>query len=87
MRGGSGVHQRPDWVKEWIANKGQYVTLECGHREDLKNRTLMIKVFGGNDKAVWCYDCEDMSTVVKAIGLYEYHFGYPAPAIPDNPLF
>lgn len=87
-RSGASVHSRPDWLKDWIANKGQYVKLTCGHRVDLNERTVLIditKVDGA--KKVWCYMHEDVYDIEKSIGVFEMHYGFPPPPIPDEPMF
>lgn len=86
VRGGSGVHQRPDWVKEWLANQGKYVALHCGHRTDLNDRIAMF-VINSAKREVWCYQCGEASEVIRSIGLFEFKYGYPAPATPELPGF
>lgn len=82
---GSSVHSRPDWLQEWIENKGQYVKLRCGHRLDLKDDRTMTKVDG--QKKAWCYMHEDVVEIEKSIGLFEFHYGFPPPPTPDEPPY
>lgn len=91
VRGGAGVHSgkaKPDWLKEWIANKGKYVRLACGHRVDLNDRTVLTEVVKQDGaKRVWCYMHEEVYDIEKSIGLFEWHYGFPPPVQPEFPEF
>lgn len=82
---GSGIHARPDWLKDWIENKGQYVRLDCGHRLDLKGEITLTTVDG--TRQAWCYMHEETVGIGKPIGLFEFHYGFPPPEEPDTPQY
>lgn len=64
--GGSYTHARPqglEWRKEWLANQGQYVTLQCGHEEDLNDKAiLIIKSFDGC--TILCEQCNRFVSII-----------------------
>ena len=77
-RGGASP-QSQAWRKEWLENKGQYVRLECGHVEDLHDRTIVIiKTFDGCE--VLCERCNSFETV---IGTHRYQ----SPEYSQDPMF
>lgn len=84
---------RPDWLAEWLANKGHYVKLSCGHLEDLNYGALLIIARFGIQKGrcVMCERCNIWVDVEKPITMQEYfahRYGItPSSTIPDEPLF
>lgn len=83
-RGAFASPGRPQWLIDWIADKGKFVKLACGHNEDLNDRCLIVV---GKDHAVLCERCNTWTTVEKSINLYEYHTGKEPPVQPDEPPF
>lgn len=87
-RPGAGVHARPSWVQEWIANKGKYVRLKCGCRVDLNDRTVLTTITHVDGlRQVWCYFHEEVYEIDKSIGLYEFHYGFAPEPLPDIPPY
>lgn len=84
---------RPDWLTEWLANRGQYVKLSCGHLEDLNYGAILLLARFGADKGrcVMCERCNIWVDVEKSVKLEEYfahRYGItPSSQIPDEPLF
>ena len=78
----------PDWRKEWLANRPQYVLLSCGCFEDLKyGAILIIAVFGiARYKTVFCERCNDWAKVERSATSHEYQ-KLPPITIPEVPLF
>jgi hypothetical protein len=75
------VPQNREWLKEWIENKGQWVELECGHIEDIGDRSLIvIKAFKGC--TVGCERCNKFVSVVRTMVRKT-----PPVKQPDEPLF
>lgn len=68
------------WLKEWLENQGQYVRLECGHTEDLKDRGALII---GN--RVLCDEC-GWTSVRRSIRFLEY-IGLKRTPTPAEPPF
>lgn len=81
--GGSSVHLPPEWLTEWIANKGRYALLSCGHKEDINHNTILVV---GRDHSILCAQCDEWSTVEKRLTFNEY-VDLPPHVIPDEPLF
>ena len=79
----SAPFRRPDWLREWLANKSQFVLLSCGHKEDLNHNTMLLI---RDDHFVMCVQCDDWARVVESLGLLKYH-GIPEPEETDIPLF
>lgn len=80
-----------DWVRDWVANKGQFVRLDCKHFADLKcNGTLVGYRFGAGVKKsrlVLCVTCGEHSAVMRAATVFEV-LGWPKiPPIPEEPPF
>lgn len=78
---------RPGWLKDWIASKGKYVLLVCGHKADLNDRgqtTLEGETKG--DLLTICCHCWQIVAVERHINWNEYT-GTPTATIPDEPLF
>lgn len=86
-----GQKHRADWLTEWLANKGQYVVLDCGCSEDLKWRglTILVKYGGplGKRRVVFCERCNQFSLVKKSATFYEYVGGKKPPPIPEDPPY
>lgn len=80
-------HGRPQWLKDWIADKGRYVLLKCGHKDDLNDQSMIIiRAFGKRQVTVFCERCNDFVHIDKTVGFREYA-NIHAAAIPDEPLF
>lgn len=83
----------PDWLKEWLEKRGQYVKLSCGHLEDLNYGALLIIARFGLHKgrSVMCEQCNIWVDVTAPITMHEYYahrYGItPSSTIPDEPLF
>lgn len=79
---------RPDWLTEWLENRGQYVLLSCGHKEDLKYGHLLIIHKFGLDKGriVMCERCNIWVSVARPITMQDY-FGLPALTTHSEPMF
>ena len=59
---------RPQWLRDWIADKGVYVELECEHKDNINDRStlsIMVKVFGVKQIQVYCETCNIFRRVVK----------------------
>lgn len=80
-RNGS-VRPLADWYVEWLENKGKYVLLECGHKDDLKNKAVVI----GSDREVICPRCNEWKKVTKSLRFSEY-LGIEIPPVPELPQF
>lgn len=86
-RGGqSRIPPRPDWLKDWIADQPQYMTLTCGHKDRVNVRGVIIieTIFDGVQ--MYCDRCQTFAIVNRKISLREY-FGLPAVETTDVPLF
>lgn len=67
------------WLKEWKANRGKWVELSCGHKDDLNDAALLIiNMFDGCD--VYCETCGVFASVVAP-------YKYQSPVYPIEPLF
>lgn len=82
---GGGSHVRADWIRDWLANKGRYVALSCGHQTDLNHNCTTIIV--RDDYQVICTECDDWAKVVKQLTLGEYVGLPPEPDYGDTPPF
>lgn len=79
--------RRPEWLREWIANKSRYVRMECGHKEniaDADSSITLIQTF--NESKLYCRQCKDFRFIKESISLLEF-FGIPKPEYPDTPPF
>lgn len=78
----------PDWLKEWLANRGQYVKLSCGCYEDLTYGALLIIAKFGlqREKTVYCERCNIFAAVRAKATSHEF-FGLPRNHPPEEPLF
>lgn len=80
----AGARSRPEWFREWLANKARYVELSCGHKADLNDRYVVMML---SDHGVACDDCRGAwVTVVRKLSLLEYH-GMKPPKEHDTPMF
>lgn len=80
---------RPQWLKDWIADKGQWVLLSCGHKDNMNDRaTIVIRIFGTRNVEVFCErgKCYRFVSIVRLMKFKEYA-DIPNTAIPDEPLF
>jgi len=80
-------YRRPQWLVDWIRNRGYYVILECGHWESFAeaDTTLcLIKTFEGLE--VHCIDCDGFCKVVNSLTLCEY-MRIPSPVKVSKPQF
>ena len=80
---------RPAWLREWLADKGEYVELACGHKENINDRStlsILQKAFGEKQLHVFCERCDDFRHVAKSLGIREY-LGIQTPENSDVPLF
>lgn len=68
------------WLKDWLANQGEYVRLACGHTEDLKDRGATIV-----GKRVLCDEC-GWTSIKRSISFGEY-IGLRREPTPDDPPF
>ncbi len=79
--GSGGQSGIPSWRRKWIENQVRWVLLECGHIEDINDRTLsFINSFTGAE-----IDCVECSAFVKVVKTLKSKNKYPP--IPDEPLF
>lgn len=81
------THRRPEWLKEWIANKSKYVLLACGHKENIAeadSAITLIQTF--KECQLYCWRCKDFSAIEESISFLEY-LGIPKPEYPDTPPF
>ena len=78
---------RPDWLKEWLADKGKWVELVCGHKADLnENGQILLQGEAKGDVLTICVKCWQFCAVERHISYSEYR-GIPTAVIPDEPLF
>jgi hypothetical protein len=78
---------RPDWFKEWIDDKGEWVLLTCGDKADLKDRgQLILQGEKKGDLLVICEKCWQIPAIERHLSYSEYR-GIPTAVIPDEPLF
>lgn len=94
---GSGPHSQgsnvgkptgsPQWFKEWLEDKGQWVLLTCGDKADLKDRGLTrLEGQKKGDLLVICQKCWQIPAVERHLSYAEYR-GIPTAVTPDEPLF
>lgn len=78
---------KASWLKDWIANQGRWVELECGHKADL-NDTGQTTLEGEKkgDLLTICVGCWQFVRVKRHMKLNEY-LGIPTAVIPDEPQF
>lgn len=86
---GSGTPRgrRPQWLVNWIKERGYYVALECGHWEsfaDADTTLCLIKTFAGLE--VHCLECDGFRKVLNSLTLCEY-MRIPSPAKVSDPPF
>ena len=76
-----------NWLKEWLANKGNWVLLECGNKADLNDngQTMLVGLEVGELRTI-CVKCWLYCRVERHISINEY-LGIPTAVIPDEPLF
>lgn len=77
--GFAGVPQSQDWLKKWIEEKGRWVDLQCGCKEELTDRGLLL-IGTFDDCEVLCERCNRFSRV---IGTHKPK----RTSYPDTPLF
>jgi len=78
---------KPDWYKEWIADKGRWVLLKCGHKADLNERgQIYLTGDKPGDILVICEKCWQIPAVERHLSYAEYR-GIPTAVIPQDPLF
>lgn len=65
---------KPQWLREWIADQGQWCLLTCGHKDNLNDRSmLIIAKFGGKRHVdVFCERCNDFVHVQRLMKWSEY---------------
>lgn len=75
---------------DWIANKGKYVLLACGHKVDLKWRGQVtlegLEDTNKNDVLTNCEPCGKFVAIVRGLSYSEFR-GVPTAVIPGEPLF
>jgi hypothetical protein len=76
---------KPQWLRDWIAEQGQFVLLSCGHKDNLNDRSLIIIAALSGTK-VWCDRCETFAAVIRHMRIHEYA-GLPPKEVSDIPLF
>lgn len=80
---------RPAWLKQWLEDKGKWVKLECGHKENINDRSALVilqKTFGKKNIHVYCETHNAFFAVERALTFNEYR-GVAAKPIPDEPEF
>lgn len=81
--------KRPHWLMDWIANKGKYVQLACGHKVDLKwhgQTTLEGLGDKANEVLTNCDRCGTFSAIERGLSWNEFK-GIPTAVMPEEPLF
>jgi len=77
----------PQWMLDWIANKGKWCLLSCGCKDAWDDRSMTILYrFGAKSTEIWCDRCQRFVLWVKWIEFTEYKDIAPA-VIPDEPPF
>lgn len=79
---------RPDWLRDWIANKGKWVQLACGHKVDLKwpGQYILEGLDGVKEVVTNCEPCGQFSAIERGLSYREYR-GIPTAVTPDEPMF
>jgi hypothetical protein len=75
----------PAWLTEWIANKPEFVVLDCGHKTDVKIPNTILIGFPGGVR-VECVPCGKFVNVKRHIKLLEFK-GIAASKITEEPMF
>jgi len=77
----------PDWLRDHIADKGEFVLLDCGHKDNINARaTLIIAAVMGRGTQVFCERCGHFAGVVRHMRFREYA-DIPEKPNSDIPLF
>jgi hypothetical protein len=79
--------RRPQWLVDWIKERGHYVMLACGHMDsfaDADTTVCLIRTFPGLE--LLCSECEQFSKVIKSVSLFDY-MGIAKPVNASTPLF
>jgi len=78
---------KPGWLKDWIADKGRWALLKCGHKCDLNERgQILLEGEKKGDLLVICEKCWQIPKVARHLTYHEYR-GIPAAVTPEEPLF
>lgn len=89
---GSGSYRvLPEWLRDYIADQGQFVLLECGHRENIGDRGVLLIVgmqrYGKrNNTQVLCERCNQFVGIERHMKFQEYA-NIPVKKDSDIPLF
>jgi hypothetical protein len=94
---GSGSHRAParvpEWLREYIEDQGQFALLQCGHKENLNDKAvLLIVTLAKITKQPWkntqvfCERCNQFTGVDRHMKFHEYA-GIPERPETDIPLF
>jgi hypothetical protein len=82
----------PSWLRDYIADQGQFVLLDCGHKDNLtaKGALLIVALTSTNKKKnntqVFCDRCRHFAGIVRHMRFSEYA-NIPVKVITDAPLF
>ena len=85
-RGIAHPYKKHEWFREWLANKGRYVLLTCGHKEDINFRGILIIMAVFKEIDVFCDRCNKWATIKSKISFMEYA-EVPPLKESDEPLF
>lgn len=86
-RDSAAFRPKPSWLREWIADKGRWVELTCGHKADLNERgQLYLEGEKKGDLLVICEQCWQIPAVKRHLTYAEYR-GIPTAITPAEPLF
>lgn len=82
---------RPQWLVDWIADQPHFVLLQCGHKDNITARGVMVvKALLPKGKPsqfdVFCETCNAFKRVTRKMGKLEY-LGIKPAELPDVPLF
>jgi hypothetical protein len=85
--GGFRSRGRPEWLKEWLENRGKWLVLDCGCEEawDEKSMTVLY-LFGPEEIQIFCETCQRFAKWKEWISWTQYLNISPA-ATSDEPLF
>lgn len=76
-----------DWLKEWLANQGKWMLLDCGCRDAWDTRSMtVIHLFGPRETQIWCERCHKFVLWKNWTTFNEYMNIPPAVNSPE-PLF
>ena len=82
-----GRPRMPDWQKEWVANQGVWVLLECGCIDDLNPRLLpLVRQMLDGHLEIYCDKHEGFYRVTRKSSAGE-RVGIVSARVPDEPMF